>query len=669
MSHRSHLFSLKIGFALRETAKEGYGIAQLRQDLLAGLTVGIISIPLAMALAIAVGLPPQYGLYTAIIAGFLIPLTGGSRFSISGPTAAFIVILVPVVQQYGLAGLLIATVLSGCLLVGMALLRLGRFIQYMPESVTLGFTVGIAIVIATLQIKDIFGLQLSHNPEHYIEKLHQLMIAADTAHWPSMLVAVVTLLVMVRWPRLKSPIPPHLPAILAGTFVAWLLQWWQWPVDTIGSRFQYISADGITMAGIPNLLPSWQWPWLQPAADGSPLQWNSQVVKDLLAAAFAMAMLGAIESLLCAVILDQMTGRRHSANSELLGQGIGNIVAPFFGGFTATAAIARSAANVRAGAQSPLAAMTHALVVLLALFMLAPVLAYVPMPAMAALLVMVAWNMSEAPKALHLINTAPRSDVLVFLVCAAFTVVFDMVIAITSGIIIAALLFVKEVAEMTKVSDVSESHKLVPEKLADGHKVFRISGPLFFAAADRVFAELAVQCKDQHSVVILMDGVPLLDAGGLAALDKLVQNCAEQQCHLMLVDLQFNVLRTLARAKVQPIDTVLSFYPTLADALALLPKKNQMTDAAPLRAAPFDALELHQAYAAPTMRDLSQTAVTESWSTAQHLFTPTLSDASRDESHIAVADSVDSDAVERTRVEPVLTSFILRPPSKPDSNS
>jgi len=573
MSHRAYLFSLRIGHALRDTAAEGYGRQQLGKDLLAGITVGIIAIPLAMALAIASGVPPQYGLYTAIIAGFIIPLCGGSRFSVSGPTAAFVVILYPVAQKYGLAGLLMATVLSGGLLVMMAMLRLGRFIQYIPEAVTLGFTAGIAVVIATLQIKDIFGLPLATMPEHYIEKLHALMLAADSAHWPSMLVAGVTLLVMWQWPKLKLPVPAHLPAVLAGTIAALVLNWFELPVETIGSRFQYHTLDGAVAKGIPDMLPGFSWPWQQPGADGQLLVWSSQMVKDLLAAAFAMAMLGAIESLLCAVVLDNMTGRRHSANSELLGQGIGNIIAPFFGGITATAALARSAANVRAGAQSPVAAMVHALVVLLALLLLSRWLAYLPMAAMAALLLVVAWNMSEAGKALHLINTAPNSDIWVFSVCFSFTVLFDMVIAITCGIIIAALLFVKEVAEMTKVTDVSESPKLVPEKLAEGHKVFRISGPLFFAAADRVFGELSQLSKNQQSVVLLMDGVSLLDAGGLVALDKYISACDNINCHILLVDLQFQPLKTLAKARIHPVDGLLSFYPTLADALVTLPKK------------------------------------------------------------------------------------------------
>jgi len=574
MSHRSYLFSLRIGHALRECLAEGYSFGAFKLDLLAGITVGIIAIPLAMALAIASGVPPQYGLYTAVIAGFLIALTGGSRYSISGPTAAFVVILYPVAQSYGLAGLLLATILSGVMLIIMAAMRFGRFIEYIPEAVTLGFTSGIAVVIATLQIKDVFGLPIDKLSEHYLEKLQQLSLALPDLHWPSLLVAVVTLAVMWLWPKLKLPLPPHLPAIVIATALALALAQFGLELDTIGSRFSYLLPDGSQGQGIPAVLPEFTWPWLQAGPDGQALQFSTQMVKDLLAAAFAMAMLGAIESLLCAVVLDGMTGRRHSANSELLGQGIGNIVAPFLGGFTATAALARSAANVRAGAQSPIAGMIHALVVLLALLVLAPVLAYLPMAAMAALLLVVAWNMSEAPKAVHLLKTAPRNDIIIFLICFGCTVLFDMVIAISCGMVIAAFFFVKQVADMTRVADISHNRKYLTEPLPDGWKAFRVSGPLFFAAADRVFGELSVKLKQQQGAILVMDAVTLMDAGGLSAFTKLVSLAEKQGTHLLVTDLTFQPLKTLAKAKVQPLPGILSFYSTLADALNSLPGQN-----------------------------------------------------------------------------------------------
>ena len=578
MSDRSHLFSLRLGHALREVLAEGYNLNKLGKDLLAGITVGIIAIPLAMALAIASGVAPQYGLYTAIIAGFVIALSGGSRFSISGPTAAFVVILYPVALKYGLSGLLIATVLSGFLLLLMAALRLGRLIEYIPESVTLGFTSGIAVVIATLQVKDFFGLPIAEMPEHYVDKLLVLARHIPQLAWPGLLVASVTLAVMLLWPKLKTIVPAHLPALFIGTMLALLLLHWGFELDTIGSRFSYTAIDGSSGNGIPPYLPYFDWPWFRPGPDGQMLTFSWQLAKDLLAAAFAIAMLGAIESLLCAVVLDGMSGRRHSANSELFGQGIGNIITPFFGGITATAALARSSANYKAGAQSPIAAMVHAVVVLLGLVLLAKLLSFLPMAALAALLLMVAWNMSEAPKALHLLKTAPRSDIWVFITCFSLTVLFDMVIAITAGILLAALLFVKEIAEMSKVTDISTNRKQVEQPIPDGWQVLKISGPLFFAAADRIFADIAQLTGHSRGIVLYMDGVPLLDAGGLAALNKLVSKCQKNNTELMIADVQFQPLKTLARAGVKPLPGVLSFYPTLREALDSLYQQAASTD-------------------------------------------------------------------------------------------
>lgn len=569
MAHRAHLFSLRIGHAVRESCfgEEGYSLARMQRDVLAGITVGIIAIPLAMALAIASGVAPQYGLYTAIVGGFVIALTGGSRYSVSGPTAAFVVILYPIAQAHGLAGLLLATFLAGLMLVTMAYARLGRFIEYIPESVTLGFTGGIAIVIATLQIRDFFGLSIVQMPEHYTEKISVLVSSLAQFDAPSLLVAIATLAIMLYWPRLKTAIPQHLPAIICASLFGVLLAQAGYEVDTIGSRFTYLMPDGAQGSGIPPYLPHFTWPWQQPGPDGQPFDFSWALVVDLLPSAFGIAMLGAIESLLCAVVLDGMTGMRHSANSELLGQGLGNIIAPFFGGITATAAIARSTANLRAGAQSPVAAMVHSLVILLALVSLASLLAYLPMPAMAALLIVVAWNMSEAPKSLHLIKHAPFREIAVFATCLTLTVFFDMVIAITAGVLLACILFVNEMATMTRISDITEHKKLIDAPIPARWAVLKINGPLFFAAADRVFGEIATRMADLDGVVLYMDGVTLLDAGGVAAMNKLVDHCAKSQKQLVIADLQFQPLKTLARADVKPVEGVTTYYSTLHEAI------------------------------------------------------------------------------------------------------
>ncbi|PCM43058.1 C4-dicarboxylic acid transporter DauA [Marinobacter sp. ANT_B65] len=570
MSHRAHLFSLRFAHAFREACiDQPYNSRRFMRDLMAGVTVGIIAIPLAMALAIASGVAPQYGLYTAFIAGFIIALTGGSRFSVSGPTAAFVVILYPIAQTYGLGGLLLATLMSGVLLILMALMRLGRFIEYIPESVTLGFTGGIAVVIATLQVKDFFGLPVESMPEHYWDKLAVLAQSFPGLDSMSALVASVTLAVMLLWPRLKTPVPPHLPAVIIGSLLALLLNANGAAVETIGSRFSYLLPGGGTGAGIPPFLPEFAWPWQQADASGEAIGLSWDMVRELLPAAFAIAMLGAIESLLCAVVLDGMTGKRHSANSELMGQGLGNIIAPFFGGITATAAIARSAANYRAGAESPVSSMIHAVVVLLALVSLAGVLAYLPMPAMAALLIMVAWNMSEAPKAVHLLKTAPRSDIWVFLACFSLTVALDMVIAITTGVLLAAVLFMREMAEMTKVTDITTGKRISGENLPAGWRVFKINGPLFFAAADRIFGELAELSRNVDGFILYMDGVTVLDAGGLSALNKLIATCQNDGTCIVIADLQSQPQRTLARGGVGPLEGVLHFTSSLREALSL----------------------------------------------------------------------------------------------------
>ncbi|MBU3825644.1 MAG: C4-dicarboxylic acid transporter DauA [Candidatus Oceanisphaera merdipullorum] len=569
MAHRAHLFSLRLGHAFRESClTEPYGRQRFFKDLLAGITVGIIAIPLAMALAIASGVAPQYGLYTAIIAGFIIALTGGSRLSVSGPTAAFVVILYPIAQQYGLGGLLLATVMSGLILIGLALVRLGRLIEYIPASVTLGFTGGIGVVIATLQLKDFLGLTELNMPEHYLDKVSALIQAAPDFYGPSVMIALLTLAIMLLWPKLKISVPAHLPAVIVASGLTWLLNRQGLEIATISSQFSYVLADGSTGQGIPPVLPQFMWPWLQPGPSGGLLTLDWSLLQALLPAAFAIAMLGAIESLLCAVVLDGMTGKRHSANSELLGQGIGNIVAPFFGGITATAAIARSAANFKAGGQTPVSAMVHALVVLAALVLLAPMLAYVPMPAMAALLMVVAWNMSEAPKAVRLLKSAPIGDVLVFFTCFSLTILFDMVIAITAGILVAAVLFMRDIAEMTRVSDISTGPRFDSTPLPKDWSVFKINGPLFFAAADRVFSELAGLCQEQKGVILYLDAVSILDAGGQVALSGFVDHCQRHHIEVIVADMQFQPLKTLARAGVQPIPRVLSFYPTLQEAVA-----------------------------------------------------------------------------------------------------
>ncbi|MGE6167451.1 C4-dicarboxylic acid transporter DauA [Aeromonas rivipollensis] len=567
MHNQASLQGVKLAIALRQSCiDEPYSVARFGRDLIAGITVGIIAIPLAMALAIASGVPPQHGLYTAIIAGIVIAVTGGSRFSISGPTAAFVVILYPVAQQFGVGGLLMATLISGFFLVAMGMARLGRLIEYIPPSVTLGFTGGIAIVIATLQIKDFFGLHVPEMPETYVGKVQALAHALPSWQWGDTLVGVATLAVLLLWPRLRLPVPGHLPAVLVGVGLGVGLHALGVDVATIGSKFSYTLADGTQGMGIPSIAPTLVMPWALPGPDGAPVVWDLAAIERLLPAAFSMAMLGAIESLLCAVVLDGMTGRKHSSNGELVGQGLGNILAPFFGGITATAAIARSAANVRAGATSPISGIVHALVVLAAILVLAPWLSWLPLSAMAALLLLVAWNMSEAHKVVDLVRRAPRSDVLVLLVCLSLTVIFDMVIAITFGVILASLLFMREIAKMTRLHNLAEHGRYASEVPAQT-LLYKINGPLFFAAAERVFEELLAQVGEHKALILQMEAVSILDAGGLSAFQQFAKRMAKSGVQLKVAELQFQPLKTLARAKVRPVPGELEFYGSLEEAI------------------------------------------------------------------------------------------------------
>ncbi|MCL2892116.1 C4-dicarboxylic acid transporter DauA [Brenneria tiliae] len=550
--------------------REKYTLQRLIQDIIAGITVGIIAIPLAMALAIASGVPPQYGLYTAAIAGIVIAVSGGSRYSVSGPTAAFVVILYPVSQQYGLSGLLVATLLSGVFLLLMGICRLGRLIEYIPLSVTLGFTSGIAITIGTMQIKDFFGLQMAVVPEHYVEKIGALAQSMPTLQLGDTLIGVTSLAVLIGWPKLGIRLPGHLPALLAGVAVMGILSLFGVEVATIGSRFSYLLADGTQGQGIPPILPQLVLPWDVTTPGGRAMTLDWQSISALLPAAFSMAMLGAIESLLCAVVLDGMTGRKHNSNAELMGQGFGNIIAPFFGGITATAAIARSAANVRAGATSPVSAIIHSLLVLLALLVLAPWLSYLPLAAMASLLLLVAWNMSEAHKVIDLLRHGPKDDIIVMLLCMSLTVLFDMVIAITVGIVLASLLFMRRIARMTKLSELPETH--APHQL-----VLRVNGPLFFAAAERLFSDLLERSQDYQTIILQWDAVPVLDAGGLNALLRFSDTLPAGK-HLIITDIPFQPLKTLARANVHPIAGRLSFYGSLAQALEVTAEESKAAE-------------------------------------------------------------------------------------------
>lgn len=551
--------------AWRQTLRAGYGWKNLRSDLSAGVTVGIIAIPLAMALAIAVGVAPQHGLYTVLVAGTLAALLGGSRFNVSGPTAAFVVILLPITQQFGLGGLLLCTLLAGLILLALGLMRAGRLIEFIPYPVTLGFTAGIGIVIAILQIKDLLGLSLASQPHNFIEQLSGLWHALPSLQLGDSLVALVCLAVLLIWPRWVPRVPGHLVALTIGALLAVLLENLQIPVATLGERFSY-SLNGSLHPGIPPFLPSLAWPWQLTGADGQPLQLSFELFRQLLAPAFAIAMLGAIESLLCAVVADGMTGSKHDPNGELLGQGIANLVTPFFGGITATAALARTAANVKAGAYSPLAAITHAGVVLIAILFLAPLFSYLPMAALAALLLIVAWNMSEPQHVRHTLRIAPRSDVLILLTCLILTVLFDMVLAVGVGLLLAAGLFIKRMSELTDTAALPRNFHQALNDLPEHVLVYAIRGPLFFGAAEKALSVLRRFTPGVKVVIVDISAVPLLDMTALVALDNVLRDYRKQQVALVLSGPTPQVRLQLRRAGIVRVEGQLAYVRDLVQA-------------------------------------------------------------------------------------------------------
>lgn len=537
MSQSTRLTNVKIGYALRDyLQKERYNRTALGKDLIAGFTVGIMAIPISMALATGIGISPIYGLYTAIVAGFITALLGGSRFSVAGPTASFVILLIPVAESYGLLGIVITTMLAGILLVSMAYLKFGRWIEYIPEAITLGFTTGIATLIIMLQLKDFFGLPLENLPTDFLERLWLMIQNLSQIHWQSAVIGISTALFMMAWARFKWRFPGHLPGLILASIATyyWNLQGAQ--ILTVGELF----------GEIPHLLPNFKGDWLIETGSLMSNRELWEMLKFILPIALTMAILGAMESMFCAVILDNEAGTRHSPNSELLGQGWGNIFSSLFGGFASSGGIARSVTNLRAGALSPIAAMFHSIVVLFSIFFLAGLLIHLPMPAMSALLILVAWKMSAFPRALTLLRNFD-SDTWVYLSCFVVILLFDVVIAVTAGMVLASVLFVKEIAEMTKLQDIHQSKRYQSDLLPEDWGMYRIQGPLFFAAADRVFSELGETLSDKKGIILQMDSVTILDSGGLAALRRFVAYAEKRDKHIYLSELQFQPLKALAR--------------------------------------------------------------------------------------------------------------------------
>jgi sulfate permease, SulP family len=559
--------------ALRAVLREGYGWKNLRADALAGVVVGTVALPLSMALSIAVGAPPQYGLYTAIVAGFVTALLGGSRTQVTGPTAAFVVILAPLYARFGAAGLFMAGLLAGFMLIAFGLLRLGKLIQFIPHPVTTGFTAGIATVIATLQLKDLLGLRLAGSPEHFLERLRAMWEARGTVSLAELSVGLGTLALLLVLPRLTKRIPAPLVALPVAAVATFFLgrNVPGFTVATIETRFSTI-VHGVVVHGIPRLPPMPILPWNAPVPEGAAHGLTLEMLRTAARGGFAIAMLAAIESLLSAVVADGMVRTRHDPDAELFALGVGNVVAPFFGGIPATGAIARTATNVRAGGRSPLAAMIHSVTVLAAVLLLAPLMGFLPMASLAALLLLVAWNMSEVEFFAHTVRVAPKSDVAILLTCFVLTVAVDMVVAVSVGVVLAALLFMRRMASLTK-TDVfeGESHASTGP-LPPGVVVYDIHGPLFFGAAQKAMGALGVVDQTARAVVLRLDDVPTIDSTGLVALESALDLLRRHGCMAVIIGLKAQPEGLLRKADVEGRHEV-RIARDLPEALALIERK------------------------------------------------------------------------------------------------
>lgn len=513
--------------ALRSSLKT-YDRPTLRADLTAGLVVSLIALPLALALSIAVGLPPEHGLYTAIVAGIVAAVCGGSTTQVSGPTAAFVVIVAPIVSQYGLHGLIWCQIMAGVILIALGMMRLGKFVNYVPYPVVTGFTAGIAVTIGTLALNDFLGLGIAQLEGPYINKVKTIIAALPGLRLPDLAVGVVTLAGLAFTPRLSRKIPPAVAGISLGFIAAWLLQQSGFTVDTLLSRFNYTDAAGNVQAGIPPFAPTLHMPGSS-ALFALP---DAAEFEMLMMPALVIAALAALESLLSATVADGMARTRHDPNAELNGIGLGNIFSGLAAGIPATGAIARTAANIQAGAKTPLASVFHALFLLVYVLTLAPYISHIPMASLAALLLGVAWRMSHAPQFISILKVAPRSDSVVLLTCFLLTIFIDMVAGITVGMVMASLLFMRRIAVLT---DITVHTDKTDDSLPPDALVYRIDGPLFFGTIGKTLeSNIAAQPADDRKIVIDLTHVPMIDMTGMMAMKAFLNSMAQDGREVVL---------------------------------------------------------------------------------------------------------------------------------------
>ena len=528
---------------------KNYSKEQFAKDVIAGIIVAIIALPLSIALALASGVGPEQGIYTAIVAGFLISFFGGSRVQIAGPTAAFATIVAGIVARNGMDGLIMATIIAGVLLILMGVFRIGALIKFIPYTIVTGFTAGIAVTIVIGQLKDFFGLTYAKDvkPVETMEKMQCVIRYFTTINGWAVLVGIICLAVFILWPFVNKTIPGSLIAVIVGILIVKL---GKLPVNTIGDLYT-----------ISSHLPPFHVP-----------HFSMEILQTEMSDGFTIAILAAIESLLSCVVADSMINSHHRSNMELIAQGIGNLGSAFFGGIPATGAIARTAANIKNGGRTPIAGMVHAIALVLVLVILMPYAALIPMPTIAAILFMVAYNMCGWRTFVNLCKTAPKSDIIVLLMTFALTVIFDLVVAIEAGMIIACLLFMKRMSEETEVrgwtyyDDESDPDAIELRDVPKGIRVYEISGPMFFGAADRL-ADITL--KDfTKCLVIRMRGVPAVDATAMHSLEQLYEDCKRHNVQLVFSHVNEQPYKTMQKDGFVDLIGADNFCAHIDDALA-----------------------------------------------------------------------------------------------------
>lgn len=508
---------------------KGYKSSQLVKDIVSGIIVAIIALPLSIALALASGVNPEQGLYTAIVAGFVVSFLGGSRVQIAGPTAAFATIVAGIVATEGMDGLVISTILAGIFLVIMGFCRFGSLIKYIPNTITLGFTFGIAVTIVVGQIKDFCGMTFEGSPVETTEKIAELVRSTSTFNPMAFLIGIISLAILILWPKKLNKIPPSLIAVIVGAVI---VKASGMNVNTIGDLYTISSAP-----------PTFSLPDI-----------SFERVKALIPNAFTIAVLAAVESLLSCVVADGMIGSKHRSNMELTAQGAANIASALFGGIPATGAIARTAANIKNGGRTPIAGMVHAVVLLVILVLLMPYAAMIPMPTIAAILFIVAYNMCGWREIVNCIKISPKSDIAVLLITLVLTVVFDLVVAIVVGIVLAALLFMKRMADVTEGHDWiyvddedTDPDHISLKKVPDNTRVYEINGPMFFAASDK-FNYILDNTKGIDVLIIRMRNVPAIDASGVEMLDKITKRCKKHNIEVVFSHVNDQPMHAMEKA-------------------------------------------------------------------------------------------------------------------------